>query len=53
VPSRRLTRGVWRRAQAAGHDVGPVWGVTACVLDWALNLHVRRAVLRLDREQPA
>lgn len=47
VPSRRLTRGVWRRARAAGHDVGPVWGVTACVLDWSLNLRVRRAVRRL------
>ena len=47
VPSRRLTRGVWRRARAAGHDVGPAWGVTACLLDWALNLQVRRAVRRL------
>jgi glycosyltransferase involved in cell wall biosynthesis len=47
LPSRRLTRGIWRRAQAAGHDVGPVWGVTACVLDWALNLQMRRAVLQL------
>jgi len=47
VPPRRLTRGVWRRAQAAGHDVGPVWGVTACLLDWALSMRIRRAVLKL------
>lgn len=49
LPSTRLTRGVWRRAQAAGHDVGPVWGVTACVLDWLLTRHVVRAVRRLRR----
>lgn len=47
LPPRRLTRGVWRRAQRAGHEVGPVWGVTACLLDWALSQRVRRAVLRL------
>lgn len=47
LPPRRLTRGVWRRAQAAGHDVGPVWGVAACLLDWALSQQVRRAVLKL------
>lgn len=47
LPPRRLTRGVWRRAQRAGHPVGPVWGVAACVLDWALSMRVRRAVLRL------
>ena len=47
LPPRRLTRGIWRRAQAAGHDVGPVWGVTACLLDWHLSQQVRRAVLRL------
>ncbi len=44
VPSRRLTRGIWRRAQRAGHDVGPVWGVLACVLDWSFNVRVARAV---------
>lgn len=47
LPPRRLTRGVWRRAQRAGYDVGLVWGVTACLLDWALSMRVRRAVLRL------
>lgn len=50
LPPRRLTRGVWRRAQAAGHDVGPVWGVTACLLDWALSMRVRRAVLRVRQQ---
>lgn len=50
LPPRRLTRGVWRRAQAAGHDVGPVWGVSACLLDWGLSMYVRRAVRRLPRE---
>jgi glycosyltransferase involved in cell wall biosynthesis len=53
LPSRRLTRGVWRRAQAQGYDVGPLWGVSACLLDWSLNLYVRRAVIRLPRERPA
>lgn len=52
LPPRRLTRGIWRRAQAAGHDVGPVWGVTACVLDWLLSQQVRRAVGRLQRHSP-
>jgi glycosyltransferase involved in cell wall biosynthesis len=47
LPSARLTRGVWRRARVAGHDVGPAWGVTACLLDWALTLQVRRAVHKL------
>lgn len=47
LPPRRLTRGIWRRAQAAGHDVGPVWGVSACLLDWALSQQMRRAVTRL------
>ncbi len=49
LPSRRLTRGVWRRAQAAGHDVGPVWGVTACLIDWSLSLSQRRALRRVQR----
>ncbi|MCU1602720.1 MAG: putative glycosyl transferase [Frankiales bacterium] len=47
VPSRRLTRGMWRRAQRAGYDVGPVWGVLACVLDWSFNVRVARAVERV------
>ncbi|MCW2498616.1 MAG: hypothetical protein JWN87_292 [Frankiales bacterium] len=47
LPPRRLTRGIWRRALAAGYAVGPVWGVCACLLDWALSQQVRRAVLRL------
>jgi glycosyltransferase involved in cell wall biosynthesis len=50
LPPRRLTRGVWRRARAAGHDVGPLWGTTACLLDWLLSQRVRRAVLALPRE---
>lgn len=44
LPSRRLTRGIWRRAQRAGHDVGAVWGVTACLLDWSFNVRISRAV---------
>lgn len=47
LPSRRLTRGIWRRAQVAGHDVGPAWGVTACLLDWVLTMRVRRGVMKL------
>lgn len=46
APSARLTRGPWRRALAAGLDVGPVWGVRACLLDWHANLLIRRAVRR-------
>ena len=46
APSARLTRGPWRRAQAAGLDVGPVWGVRACLLDWHANLLIRKAVRR-------
>lgn len=47
LPPTRLTRGIWRRAQEAGHDVGPVWGVSACLIDWALSQQIRRAVTRL------
>lgn len=46
APSARLTRGPWRRAQAAGLDVGPVWGLRACLLDWHANLLIRKAVRR-------
>lgn len=46
APSARLTRGPWRRARAAGLDVGPVWGMRACLLDWHANLLIRRAVRR-------
>lgn len=46
APSARLTRGPWRRARAAGFDVGPVWGVRACLLDWHANLLIRKAVRR-------
>lgn len=49
LPAQRPNRGIWRRAQAAGYDVGPVWGVSACLLDWALNQQVRRAVMKLPR----
>jgi hypothetical protein len=47
VPSRRLTRGIWRRARRAGYDVGPLWGVTACLLDWSFNLRIARAVRKV------
>jgi len=46
APSARLTRGPWRRARAAGFDVGPVWGLRACLLDWQANRLIRRAVQR-------
>jgi glycosyltransferase involved in cell wall biosynthesis len=46
APSARLTRGPWRRARAAGFDVGPVWGVRACLIDWHANLLIRKAVRR-------
>jgi glycosyltransferase involved in cell wall biosynthesis len=46
LPSARLTRGPWRRARAAGLDVGPVWGLRACLLDWLANVLFRRAVRR-------
>lgn len=46
APSARLTRGPWRRAREAGFDVGPVWGLRACLLDWHASLLIRKAVLR-------
>lgn len=49
LPSRRLTRSMWWRAQQAGHRVGPVWGVTACLLDWVLTQRLRRAVVQVRR----
>ena len=46
-PGARLTRGPWRRAREAGLDVGPWWGLQACVLDWEANLRIRRAVKKV------
>lgn len=46
-PRARLTRGPWRRAKEAGFDVGPVWGLRACLLDWEANVRIRRAVQKV------
>ncbi len=46
-PRARLTRGPWRRARSAGLDVGPWWGLQACLLDWEANLRIRRAVKKV------
>ena len=43
-PRARLTRGPWRRAREAGLDVGPLWGLRACLLDWEANRRIRKAV---------
>ena len=43
----RPTRGPYRRARAAGHDVGPVWGLRASLLDYRCNRIVVRAVQRM------
>jgi glycosyltransferase involved in cell wall biosynthesis len=53
VPSRRLTRGIWRRAQGAGYDVGLPWGVTACLLDWSFNVRIARAVQKVKQKVKA
>jgi len=47
LPGARLTRGPWRRAREAGLDVGPLWGLQACLLDWEANLRIRRAVKKV------
>ena len=47
APGARLTRGPWRRARQAGFDVGPWWGLRACLLDWEANLRIRRAVKKV------
>jgi glycosyltransferase involved in cell wall biosynthesis len=46
-PGARLTRGPWRRARQAGLDVGPWWGLQACLLDWEANVRIRRAVKKV------
>ena len=40
----RPTRGPYRRARAAGHDVGPLWGLRASLLDYRCNRIVVQAV---------
>lgn len=51
-PSTRLTLGIWRRARRAGHEVPLLtWGGPASLLDWALTLHIARAVHRVKAGQ--
>lgn len=49
LPRRRPTLAAWRRARAAGHEVGLVWGVSATGLDWVLTQRLRSALLRSGR----
>ena len=49
----RPTRGPYRRARAAGHDVGPWWGVRASLLDYRCNRIVVRAVRRMLATPPS
>jgi glycosyltransferase involved in cell wall biosynthesis len=43
----RPTRGPYRRARQAGHDVGPWWGLRASLLDYRCNRIVVTAVRRM------
>jgi glycosyltransferase involved in cell wall biosynthesis len=43
----RPTRGPYRRARQAGHDVGPWWGLRASLLDYRCNRIVVQAVRRM------
>jgi glycosyltransferase involved in cell wall biosynthesis len=48
-PSARPSLTMWRRARAAGHGVGPVWGIAACLLDWSINVRITWTARRNGR----
>jgi len=48
-PSLRPSLSPWRRARAAGHDTGLIWGLVTCLLDWLINVRIAWAVNRSGR----